>query len=454
MRMNGLDIQHATGGQWHGAMPDEVEAIVTDTRDFRSGQTFLALRGPNFDGHRFAASIADKALALIGDAQGVKLWKDLAVKQLEVADTLVALGDIAHAWRMQLQDTTVVAISGSYGKTSLRSILETGFTSLGLKVAATRANLNNLIGVPQTLLAVPADADIAVIECGISEAGEMERLAAIVEPDIAILTGITAAHSEGLGGLAGVVQEKALLLQGASKDGWCALGKGVSELLQENNIQLSASGISVESETAVNWQLNGQELVLSWQGQQTSMQLALPARHWAENIAFAATIMLRYLNDQGEKVTLADVVTSLATWQPPAGRMRQCKGRAGSLVLDDCYNANPVSMQAAIDTLRSIDGSRVAILGDMAELGESSLEAHAGIDITGLDAVYLIGSRMQPLAEKHPDAQWFASTEQAVAELSGKSFDENDTVLVKASRSMALEAVVNILCEEEVADAV
>ena len=452
MRMSGSKMASVTNGHWSGAIPEVITGVATDTRDFESDQAFLALRGPSFDGHTFAATVADQAQALIGDHQGVSLWSSLDSSILDVEDTLRALGDIAHAWRMCLSDTTVIAISGSYGKTSLRSMLETGFTAIGFKVAATRANLNNLIGVPQTLLRVPDDADIAVVECGISECGEMARLAAMVRPDIAVLTGITAAHSEGLGGLSGVVREKALLLESLRNGGWCALGKDVAALMRANHIAVPGQIIAVDDaqdDEIVDWRLNGCELTLAYKGLQHSVTLDLPARHWAENYAFAASIMLRFLHDREYPHTLAEVADALAGWQPVASRMQRCEGKNGAVVLDDSYNANPVSMQAAIDTLRALPGNRIAILGDMSELGDASEYLHAELDIGGLNSLYLIGMQMRVLAEKHAEARWFASTDEALVSLADTMFVAGDTVLVKASRSMALDAVVELLCSGE-----
>jgi len=453
MRLSGSEIGAATQGVWHGLAPELVTGVCTDSRSFEAGNAFLALRGPHFDGHGFAASVADKAVALIGDRTGMLHWAGLKNSKLEVKDTLQALGDIAHAWRNTLTDTCVIAISGSYGKTSLRSMLECGFAALGFKVAATRANLNNLIGVPATLLAVPADADIAVIECGISERGEMERLAAMVQPDIAVLTGITAAHSEGLGGLGGVIREKSLLPQAIREDGWCALGEGVAALMQANHIALPNQLVSTGGEM-VDWQLNGCELTLRYQHQQHKLTLALPARHWGENISFAASIMLHFLHWRGRPGELCDIASALAGWQPMAGRLQRRQGPLGVVVLDDSYNANPVSMQAAIDTLRELPGKKTAILGDMAELGEAAEAAHAGLDIDGVDRVFLIGQQMQALAEKHPESRWFANTEEALNELASMAFGSDDAVLVKASRSMHLESVVELLCTGEIAHAV
>jgi len=457
MRLSGLEIQDATRGAWHGLVPDVMTGICTDTRGFPAGSAFLALRGPNFDGHAFATSVADSAVALIGDHEGVRSWSNLGNSKLEVDDTLQALGDIAHAWRMHLVDTTVIAISGSYGKTSLRSLLETGFAALGFSIAATRANLNNLIGVPATLLAVPKDAEIAVIECGISECGEMSRLAAMVQPDIAVLTGITAAHSEGLGGLSGVVKEKCLLLGALNHDGWCALGKDVAALMHANHIAVPEQTFATDDKAdghTVGWRLNGCELTLAYKGQHASATLTLPAKHWAENYAFAASIMLRYLHDHAHPYKLADIAEALEGWQPLAGRMQRCESPGGLVVLDDCYNANPVTMQAAIDTLRALPGKKIVILGDMAELGEATEISHAGLDLDGIDCIYLIGAHMRVLVERYPETRWFATTGEALADLTDLTFSRGDTVLVKASRSMHLESVVGLLCSGEVAYAV
>lgn len=445
MRLSAGEIEKATGGRWRDRVPDEISGVVTDTRGFRPGQTFLALRGPRFDGHQFAADVADRARALIGDHEGIRLWDDLDVCQLEVEDTLRALGDIAHAWRLQLQQTTVIAISGSYGKTSLRTLLEHGLSTLGFQVAATRANLNNLVGVPQTLLAILADADIALIECGISEPGEMSRLAGIVCPDVAVLTGFAAAHTEGLGGLAGVTREKAALLEHLAPHAWCALGEGVREQLQRQGIRLPDRTLAADAPDAVSWQLDGSRLQLFHGRQSASVELALPARHWAANVALAAGMILRLLEQRGEKRPLAEVAGILAAWQPPAGRMQLLRGKSGCTLIDDCYNANPASMQAALDTLAAMHGRRVAILGDMAELGEESESAHAGLRLDGIDRVYLIGPEMRALAAGNPEAVWYASTVEAVAQLAGSDFHEGDIVLVKGSRSMALESVVSLL---------
>ena len=452
MRLSGLDLELATSGVWSNGVPDKVYGIGTDSRHFQAGHAFLALRGPQFDGHRYARDVVGQASALIGDPEGVQLWDNLAVPQLQVADTLIALGEIAHAWRTRLKQTTVIAISGSYGKTSLRSLLQHCFGKLGKSVAATRANLNNLIGVPATLLSIPEQSDIAVIECGISEPGEMARLGRIVRPDVAVLTGLAAAHGEGLGGMDGIVREKGALLTHLAPNGWCALGEGVRSKLSHAGQQLPDETLSQDAadSTIVRWQLDGLRLILTADDDQAALELPLPARHWAANMALAASIVRHwYLRHEKCAQPLAHIASILQEWQADAGRMRLMPGKNGSTVLDDSYNANPASMQAALDTLKSMDGNRIAVLGDMAELGDHAASLHEQLDPADIDELILIGPHMQSLARLHPHAAHFATTAEAAQALQKRTLSAQDRVLVKASRSMRLEEIVAMLITGE-----
>ncbi len=457
MRLSGSELEQATGGDWHKGMPDTITGISTDTRRFIDGHAFLALRGPSFDGHRFAGKVAAEAHALIGDHKGSKLWDHLDTPQLQVEDTLTALGDIANAWRNRLNRTTVIAITGSYGKTTVRSMLTHIFKALGTPTAATHANLNNLIGVPTTLLGVDETAEIALIECGISEKGEMERLSRIVQPDIAVITGITGAHGSGLGGLEGVVREKRKLMTHLLPQGWYAFGHGVSQLL--NREEIPHRGIDMDScgDEIVQWQLDGCALQLKSGNQAAEVLLPLPARHWAANMALAATIVLRYFHSQPDNrktVTLQDIVKALSGWRAVSGRLATVAGVHGCTILDDSYNANPVSMQAALDTLNALPGRSIAIIGDMGELENPAL-SHANIELSNIDSVILIGREMAALKAKQPNALWFATTDEAAAWIKGEidSFGPDDHLLVKASHYMGLDRIVRLLAGKEAAHA-
>ncbi|MDQ6965643.1 MAG: UDP-N-acetylmuramoyl-tripeptide--D-alanyl-D-alanine ligase [Mariprofundaceae bacterium] len=452
--MSGIDIQTFTAGRWHGAVPTMLGGVSSDTRKLNKGDAFVALRGPNFDGHAFAEEAVNRgAAALIGDSAGMRAWQELDVPQLEVSDGLLALGDIAAGWRTGL-DLPVLAITGSFGKTTLRSMLEHILASKGLRLTATRSNDNNLIGVPQTLLRVQPDDAAAIIECGISEPGEMQRLASMLRPDVAVITGIAAAHAEGLGSLAGVASEKALLLDAISAGGSAVLGHGVSVLLGDRALPDGVRQFDMDAEDAgvVYWEMHACRVRLRHASAHAEFDFILPARHWAADAALAATITLRL-----GLASLKEVADAMCSWEPVVGRMRSITGTGGCRILDDSYNANPASMQAALDTLKSLSGRRIAVLGDMAELGRDSAGLHAGLNIENLDVVLLLGAEMQHLSEKSPIASHMQDVKQAAGALRDLQLNENDTVLIKGSRCMRMELVVNALAngaQQEVGNAV
>ncbi|MDX8403061.1 MAG: UDP-N-acetylmuramoyl-tripeptide--D-alanyl-D-alanine ligase [Mariprofundaceae bacterium] len=452
MRLSSIELQKATGGSWHKGTPEPITGISTDTRKFIKGHAFLALRGPNFDGHRFADRVVSHARALIGDEQGKRLWDDLETPQLQVKDTLTALGDIANAWRNRLSQTTVIAITGSYGKTTVRSMLSHVFKALGVQTAATHANLNNLIGVPTTLLGVDESAEVALIECGISERGEMARLSQIVQPDIVVITGISAAHGSGLGGITEIAREKSNLISHLLPQGWCVFGSGVSEQLKNQSIPHASIDMDRADSHAVQWHLKGQTLQLSTHHEKSELTLQLPARHWAADMALAATVVLKYFSYSANRTLpeLENLADILADWQPVSGRMATVSGVNGVTILDDSYNANPISMQAALDTLAQLSGHKTAIIGDMAEL-EDSAKAHAKLDVSGIDRLILVGSEMRALKNIQPEALWFAATDEALGWATDNlnEFGTNGYLLIKASRSMQLDRIVRAMMNRE-----
>ena len=448
--MTGLQLQSSARGRWQGMPPAEVYGLSTDSRSLKEGDVFLALRGPHFDGHRFAGEAAKHgAVALIGDETGRLLWNDIELPQLEVSDTLYALGDIATEWRKRLK-ATVVAITGSYGKTTVRSMLEHGLNHLGLKVASTRENNNNLIGVPQTLLDIDIDARVALVECGVSEAGEMQRLAQMTRPDIAIITGLAAAHTEGLGGISGVAREKAVMLQHISPGGYAVLGCGVAADLRSHGVKPVTDFLDMDAEDGgvVHWQVRGSKVTLELADESVELKMELPASHWAADMALAATVICR-LTGKG----IAEVARALAGWQAMPGRMQRFTAYSGAIILNDTYNANPASMAAALDTLRRMPGRRFAILADMAELGGEAEALHAGLDISGLDGLILTGPQMRVLADTCSDAHWVPDVDAAVAAAREMQLAGGDVVLIKASRCMGLDRVVLALTKPHAGEA-
>jgi len=441
MRMSGMEMQRATRGRWLGAVVDEARGLSTDSRTLHAGEAFLALSGPHFDGHDcHAQAVARGASALIGAEGRIAGWDTAATPVLAVDDTLEALGAIAAAWRSHF-DAKVLAITGAYGKTTVRSMMQHVLTGLGWRVAATKANNNNLIGVPQTLLAASGDEDIIIVECGISEPGEMERLASISKPDISVLTGLAQAHTQQLGDVEGVAREKARLLRATGQ--WCVLGERVADQLGKFGLMPETPCVSTDGPDAVGWRLDGNRLHLTLGDAQAACDLALPARHWAANMALTATVVCRLDGD----IALADVADALDGWRPPAGRLLPLAGPNGSHIYDDAYNANPASMAAALDTLKRLPERRLAILGDMLELGADARQAHASLDVSGLDGLILVGPLMQALGRQHHEAVCVADVSEALEAASGWQLGRGDHLLIKASRGMQLDLIVRALTE-------
>lgn len=442
--MTGIQVQQATHGRWLGEIPDCIRHVCTDSRRIQAGDTFLALRGPQYNGHDFGRIAASRgASSLIGDYAEGNSWQDIPLPRLQVEDGLTAFGGIAAAWRRSI-NSKVVAITGSVGKTSLRNMLEHALRKLDLRIAATHANENNLIGVPANLLQVTGNEDIALIECGISEPGEMTRLADIIQPDVAVITAVTDAHTEGLGSITGVLHEKTRLLNTIQPGGWCAMGTGVYNMARKYAFLPDCPILDMDSPHAdsIRWSLTGTLLHLQMTTQHAEVELALPASHWAANMALAISIVCRLTGS-----TLSEATGAMAGWQTVSGRMQLLSGPGGYRVIDDTYNANPASMQAALDTLNRLPGRHFAVLGNMAELGADTEQLHAALEPGELTGLILVGNHMHLLRDKYPTAICVADTAAAIESALAWQLTSSDHVLVKASRIMGLDTVVQALTE-------
>ncbi len=445
MRMSGRVMAQATGGSWRGRMPDVVRGLAIDHRRVRDGDAFLALRGVNHDGHCFAPEVAARASALIGEQARADGWHALPVPQLLVKDSRKALRDLATRHRRDCGVARVLAVVGSQGKTTVRGMIACLLQAGGRRVAQTRGNLNNLIGTSLTLLGIGAEDDDAVVECGISEPGEMALLAEMVAPDWVVVPGLSLAHSAGLGDLAAIVREKGRMLEAGAD---CFAGVGVRTLLERYGVAVRGRLVAMEDASAVRWSLQGDRLRLCEDGAEAALTMALPAPHLAEDMALAATVV-RHLHPEWPLALLAE---TLADWRPLAGHMRLLRGVGGARVIDDCYNANPASMRAALATLTALPGWKVAILGEMAELGDATRRAHDTVPLAGVDRVLLVGGAW---ARRSPNIRHFPSLEEAASEVArlATTLCASDTVLLKGSRSVHLERLLPLLTGEEVADA-
>jgi UDP-N-acetylmuramoyl-tripeptide--D-alanyl-D-alanine ligase len=420
--------------------------VSTDTRGLRGGELFVALRGENHDAHDFLRQAHEAgATGAVIERRPADLPDGL--RCYEVADSLEALGLLGRARRRSV-NAKVCAVAGSNGKTTTKELLRAAL-SPKYRVHATTGNLNNLIGAPLTLLAVPADAEVIIAEIGTNVPGEIGKLAAIVEPDAAVITGISAEHLEGLGDLEGVLREETSVLPWVPLAGSIVVADDppmlaararrmhdavrVAGLTDVADAELRGSDVELDEEGRVRFRWNGHDV-----------QLELRGRHNARNALVALGIA------QAWGVDLADAIAALKQLDPPKMRMEIM--RIGELVVVvDCYNSNPASVHAAVDMLSSMPqrGGRVAVLGSMLEMGPQSGEIHREVaaevvehdfDLivaTG-DFVEAFGPHRDALGARlitAPDAN--AAWEPLSAVLTG-----GETVLLKGSRGVALERLL------------
>lgn len=423
-------------------------SLCTDSRRLQPGQLFVALRGPNFDGHAYLAEVAAKgAVAVLVEQADASL----ALPQLQVADTRLALGQLGalnrQAFRGQL-----AAVTGSSGKTTVKEMLAAILrAALDGEVLATRGNLNNDLGVPLTLLELAEQHVAAVIELGANHVGEIAYTVALARPQVAILTNAGNAHVGEFGGPEKIVEAKGEIIEGLPADGtavlnlddaafatWQARAAGRSILrfaLQDARADFHAGELHRDARGCQGFTLH------SPQGQAV-VQLNLLGEHNVSN-ALAACAAAHALG-----VSLAAMVAGLQALQPVPGRCVAQLTAQGVRVIDDSYNANPVSMCAAVGILAGFAGRTLLVVGDMGELGEWAEEGHrqVGAHAAGkVSALYAVGPLMRhAVAAFGAGARHFADQASLISALQAET--AGTTILIKGSRSAAMDKVVAALC--------
>lgn len=447
MRLKLETVAEWTGGTLcGGGGAPEVYGVSTDSRTLRRGELFVALRGPAFDGHDYvdeafakgaAGALVERSEAL-GDRPGVA-----------VGDTFAALGELAHRYRWQEHLIPWVAVTGSNGKTTTREILAHLLRTRG-EVVSSRKNYNNRVGVPLTILEAPDDAWAGVLEMGTSAPGEIARLAAIATPTVAIVTNVGPAHLEGFGTLEAVAEEKGSVYERLPEDG-LAIYPGhdayADVLLRHVSGARVAFAVGWPADmTAENVHADGEGIRFQVRGVDFSAPLL-----GVHNIGncMAALLAAEHLG-----INLVDAVEPLRTLSPLTDRL-QPQRTAYLTILDDSYNANPSSLRVAVETMLLFDAPRrVAIVGDMMELGRESRTLHREIGrfltAMGLDMVLAVGKQSVVLAETASTAcvrcsvKHYQTVPSLLLDLK-RLLREDDLVLVKGSRGMHMERVVEAL---------
>jgi len=450
MNVTFADIAASTGGRLEAGQAGAVATgASTDSRRINAGDVFFALKGPNFDGHAFVRDVLAKgASGVVVDNEQCLSGAPSGAPAVLVEDTLRALGGLASFVR-GLHRIPVVAITGSAGKTTTKE-MTASILSASRNVLKTEGNKNNLIGVPLTLFRLDETHEAAVIELGISEDWEMERLVAIVRPDVSLITNIGRGHLEKLGSLEGVARAKGPIYSALSSHGvkvinlddpWVvkAAGKGGPSV----TYSMKDRGADVFAGAAADAGFAGAKAVYSVRGRKLAVNFASPGVTNVVNgaAAIAASLALG--------APVEHMKEGLESWAPIKGRMGLIRS-GGLTVLDDTYNANPESMGSALRTLKEAAGRKIAVLGDMLELGAAAEAEHAGVGRLaaelGVDVLVAIGSSSETTAEGArraglKDVFSFGSKKNAL-ELLKRILHEGDTVLVKGSRGVALEEVV------------
>lgn len=428
---------HSTGSLPRGST--EVKGITTDTRKIGKGDVFLALKGERFDGHDYLRdAVRDGAAAVI--VSRVPKLNTLGVPLYEVRDTLVALGALANYWR-RAWGKTIIGVAGSNGKTSTKDLLK---ASLGQSFAvhATTGNLNNRIGVPLTLLSLPSDADLAVIELGTSLPGEVAILRDIAEPDIALVTSIAEEHLEGLGDLAGVLREEAAVYDGVAVGIAPSAQPEISEAARRRAKRVVVAGLDPAADLRPDkWEI-GPDGLGSIEIHGTTVRPPVRGLHNLRN----AMLALAVARECG--VSFEDAAQGIGAMPQP--KMRVAWEQVGNVTLiNDAYNANPGSTRAAIELLQGTGTGRqrVIVLGTMRELGAASAQCHADIAglalASGADIVAGIGE-FAPALEMQKDTSRVitAPDVEDLWPLLERKLNRDAIILLKASRGVQLERLV------------
>jgi UDP-N-acetylmuramoyl-tripeptide--D-alanyl-D-alanine ligase len=457
--MDLFEAAQATGGT-ASVSGHTFVGVSTDSRSIAAGELFVALRGDKFDGHDFVPDVlAHGAAAAMVDHTWMQAHGG-GLPLLSVADTRLGLGSLAAHWRSRFA-IPLIGITGSNGKTTVKEMCAAIMREHERRdeldpaetVLATTGNLNNDIGLPLMLLRLHAGHRAAVIEMGMNHIGEISYLTHIARPTVALVNNAQRAHLEGLGTLADVARAKGEIFEGLSDDGiavinaddpqadlWRGLADGRSVI---------SFGLDADADVQASARSRGFASEVRLTAAQGSVEFELPApgRHNVRNAVAAAAATL------AAGVSLGTVAEALSRYAGIKGRLQRRPGINGALIIDDTYNANPDSMRAAIDVLASIPGRRFFVMGDMGEVGEAAGQFHDEVGgyakSQGIDRLLALGELSAAAAHNFGSgAQHFDRIEDLLA-AARDELGADATVLVKGSRFMRMERVVEALVEKQ-----
>ncbi len=429
-----------------------VQSVSTDSRRMEKNQLFIAIKGERFDGNTYA----QEAIKLGAAAALVSDEKTQASPAIVVSDTRLALGYLAKHWRQQFK-LPLVAVTGSNGKTTVKEMVAAILVATKGSVLATKGNLNNDIGMPLTLLKIRAEHAVAVIEMGMNHEGEIRYLTNISQPTIAVVNNAGTAHIGELGSREAIARAKGEIYEGLSESGIAIINadddfagywKSLNKARKVITFGIEKQDRQNKADVRATYQINGNltQINLKTPSGQIEFKLSVLGVHNIHN-ALAASAVAVALD-----VSNADIAKGLAVFGAVKGRLNWLQANNGAVVIDDTYNANPDSMKAAIDVLANQETPQIFVMGDMAELGSDATQMHADVGAyakqKGISHLLTYGELSARATKSFGvSAQHFTSLEALVASI--KSLMNKDTtVLVKGSRFMQMERVVEQILEK------
>lgn len=467
MKLTVDQITDAAKGALLQRGPDSCSGVSTDSRTIESGRLFIPLVGDKFDGHDYIEQSLNRGAAgfmfskeKIASEKAVALASAHKAFAIAVENTLEALGELARFARNSIRGLRVAAITGSTGKSTTKE-MTAAILSQSMRVAKNEGNLNNLIGLPRTLLDLPEEIDAAVVEMGTNMPGEIARLAEIANPDVACVTNVGPVHLEGLGTIEGVAGEKGSLPASLSNDKKFAVNCDdpyVAKMAKRTNAGLVCYGVKgrypsncIEAVTAFDMRTREEfsKMTLVSGGEMIEVRISAPGIHNAIN-ALAAASICRAMN-----IPVSQIAQGLEKWRPMKMRNEIKRLPGGITVIVDCYNSNPTSLSAALSMLDAFSGRKIAVIGDMLELGKYSEQAHfeagqaaaksgAAILVAVGDWAQVMKAGFEKAAPIPTEAVVVKDAEKAAIFLSG-TLKEKDVVLLKGSRKLHLETIVESL---------
>ena len=458
MQFSVQEIINITDGQLvQGRLNQMVDRVSTDSRSLCAGDLFLALRGEYFDGHDFLSqAVFNGAMGLVVSRVDISLKKLDVSLVIRVPDTLQAYGDLAKAHREKF-DGPVIAVTGSNGKTTTKEMINS-VLSVKFRVFKSEKNYNNLIGLPKSLLELPVQkSEIAVFELGTNRPGEIARLTDIVRPTVGLITNIGFSHIKFLKDLDGVAKEKCSLLQNVSV---AILNNNDTKLaniqtdLTTNRVNFGTDGDVVAQNIHLNCDgLASFQLVINQLGRSIPIHLPCIGYHNVFNALAAAAV------GYWAGLTLEQIKTGLETFRTIQMRLQSININ-GFRIINDAYNANPDSVQSALELFSDLhaNGEKIAVLGDMLELGEQSDRLHLQIGEnipTNLDLLITVGKLSRQIAkgaEKRISHIISCDSAEDVVPIIDRHLSDGDIILIKGSRRLKLEQIVEELQNREPKD--